>query len=204
MYATIWPHELGHSVAAYLFGCKANWWQTNMWLFVGTVFWALANYAEAFSYLVLNTLWLSSDMNMVVLESGVDRWLWLAFGLAAAVFVWKWLLGPLRSAADLLESPRVSRRMWLGIFAGYVGAISVAMGAARIVLLPPDQRQSSRRPATLRLLPLLTRLDQGLNRRVGTRNTAAAAAKTPRTARTIFFLFRMAGRSAGSFARERT
>jgi len=204
LYATIWPHELGHSVAAYLFGCKANWWQTNMWLFVGTVFWALANYAEAFSYLVLNTLWLSSDMNMVVLESGVDRWLWLAFGLAAAVFVWKWLLGPLRSAADLLESPRVSRRMWLGIFAGYVGAISVAMGAARIVLLPPDQRQSSRRPATLRLLPLLTRLDQGLNRRVGTRNTAAAAAKTPRTARTIFFLFRMAGRSAGSFARERT
>ena len=24
LYATIWPHELGHSVGAFLFGCKAN------------------------------------------------------------------------------------------------------------------------------------------------------------------------------------
>lgn len=30
LYLAIWPHELGHSLAAFLFGCKANWWQTDM------------------------------------------------------------------------------------------------------------------------------------------------------------------------------
>ncbi|HEX4803132.1 MAG TPA: hypothetical protein VFV14_06455, partial [Myxococcaceae bacterium] len=29
LYLTIWPHELGHSLVAYLYGCKANWWQTD-------------------------------------------------------------------------------------------------------------------------------------------------------------------------------
>ena len=30
MYATIWPHELGHSVVAYALGCKADPWRTDM------------------------------------------------------------------------------------------------------------------------------------------------------------------------------
>jgi hypothetical protein len=205
LYLTIWPHELGHSGVAYLYGCKANWWQTDTswllwsswagpvdypclqakggaalgltefagigvnlvllglapllgrwwrprpapgsagaWVLVATVFWALANYAEAFSYLILNTLWLSSDMKTVVLEAGVSRWAWLAVGLAAAVLVGRTLRGPLRSAAVLLEGARLSRRAWLVIFVGYVTAVSLAMGAARIVLTPPPSQ--ARRP----------------------------------------------------------
>jgi hypothetical protein len=201
LYVTIWPHELGHSVAAYLCGCKANWWQTytswflwdswagpvdyrclqvrgavaagvtdfagigvnlllvglapvvgqwwrsaaprgrvKAWVLVATVFWALANYAEAFSYLVLNTLWLSSDMKTVVLESGVSRWLWCSVGLALAVFIWRLFAGPMRSAADVLESPRVSAHSWLVIFTAYVAVVSLAMGAARIVLAPPPSQ----------------------------------------------------------------
>lgn len=31
---------------------------------------------EAFSYLVLNTIVLKSDMKTVVYESGVSRWVW--------------------------------------------------------------------------------------------------------------------------------
>ena len=30
LYITIWPHELGHSVVAYLYRCKANPWQTDV------------------------------------------------------------------------------------------------------------------------------------------------------------------------------
>lgn len=198
LYITIWPHELGHSVVAYLHGCKTNWWQTDVswflwdswagpvdyeclqskgaaalgltdfagigvnliliglallfgrwwdsrparrscgaWVFVGTIFWALANYAEAFSYLILNTLWLSSDMKTVVVASGVTRWAWSGLSVVAAVILWRMLLGPVRVAAALLQSPGVTDRTWLTIFAGYVAVVSLTMGAARIVLIPP-------------------------------------------------------------------
>jgi hypothetical protein len=198
LYGTIWPHELGHSVVAYLYGCKANWWHTYMswflwgswagpvdwhclkakgrlalgltdfagvgvnlsllglaplvgrwwrpsppagtiqaWLLAGTVFWALANYGEAFSYLILNTLWLSSDMKTVVLASRVSRWVWFAAGIAAAILAWMSLLRPLRAAAQVLASERVSAEGWLKIFAAYVILLSVAMGMARVVLKPP-------------------------------------------------------------------
>src|SRR5690349_17501240 len=29
LYLTVWPHELGHATGAYLYHCKANWWQTD-------------------------------------------------------------------------------------------------------------------------------------------------------------------------------
>ena len=29
LYLAIWPHELGHSLAAAHFGCKEHWWQTD-------------------------------------------------------------------------------------------------------------------------------------------------------------------------------
>jgi len=190
LYLTIWPHELGHSVLAYLWGCKQNWWQTKMswflwnsrggadyqcletrgasalvltdaagiavnlilfgaalllarcsrsqryqWLFVGSVFWALANYSEAFSYLVLNTLWLKSDMQTIVTQSGVSRWVWLFVGVAGAVVCGWALLKPTQGAAELLQSTRLSRRAWLSVFALYVTAIALTMAAARIVLM---------------------------------------------------------------------
>jgi hypothetical protein len=201
LYLTIWPHELGHSALAYLYGCKSNWWQTDMswylwdswsgpidddcllarsgaargltafagigvnflllglapligrwwhsdapkgspgaWVFVGTVLWALANYSEAYSYLIVNTLWLSSDMETVVLESGVSRSVWCGLGVATAILLWRMLIAPLRSAAALLESPRTSGRTWLVILVIYVVVISLAMGAARITLVPPRSR----------------------------------------------------------------
>lgn len=38
LYVTIWPHELAHSAMAYLWGCKANWWQTDMsWYLWGSL-----------------------------------------------------------------------------------------------------------------------------------------------------------------------
>ena len=190
LYLTIWPHELGHSVVAYLWGCKQNWWQTNMswflwnsrgggdytclatrgapallltdgagivvnlvllsaalflarwcgperyrWLFIGSVFWAWANYSEAFSYLVLNTLWLKSDMETIVRQSGISRWAWLMFGLVAAGVWGRGLKEPTQRAAELLQSARWSRRAWLWVFALYSIAISLTMAAARITLM---------------------------------------------------------------------
>jgi hypothetical protein len=34
LYLAIWPHEVGHALVAYLFGCKANWWQTSVTWFL--------------------------------------------------------------------------------------------------------------------------------------------------------------------------
>ncbi len=190
LYLTIWPHELGHSLAAYLCGCKANWWQTDVswflwgswggaidypclqaqqgpglfltdfagivvnlvllsvapvlgswwdpkapaWRFLPTVFWALANYAEAFSYLVLNTLWLKSDMETVVVTTGLSRWVWCAAGFCLAVVAGRALSGPVGRAASLLATPRLRAAAWRWALVFYVLVTGLAMGAARVVL----------------------------------------------------------------------
>ena len=190
LYATVWPHELGHSAVAFLSGCKANWWQTDTswflwgswggdidydclrarddaalgltelagtavnlilltltlvvarsrrlassrWLLVGAVLWALANYAEAFSYLVLNTVLLKSDMKTVVYESGVSRWVWSALGVLGAVVFARALAPPAQTAATLLATRHVSARTWAILFVLYTAAVGSAMGAARLVL----------------------------------------------------------------------
>ncbi len=193
---TVWPHEVGHSLVAYLFGCKSNWWQTDIswflwgsrggaidygclrarggtalglvefsgiavnimllalsaivgrwwrahlpasrsqypWLFLATFLWALANYAEAFSYLVLNTIWLKSDMLDVVTESGVSRWIWLSGGALSAALIARLLWQPAWRAAAILAASSGSRRLWLVSFALYVAVVSMVMAAARIVL----------------------------------------------------------------------
>lgn len=204
LYLTVWPHELGHASVAYLYCCKANWWQTDTswylwsswggrygahkidyeclraqggpalameefagiavnlfllgmaplvgcwgrsgparsgssgtrwpWLFLATFFWALANYAEAFSYLVLNTIWPKSDMESVVLESGVSRWLWVCLGTFLAVLAAKLLLKPARKAATILSGPTGSSSAWMGAFGLYVGVVGAVMAVARIRL----------------------------------------------------------------------
>ena len=192
LYATIWPHELGHSIGAFLSGCKANWWQTDTswflwgswggdidydclrarggpalgltefagiavnflllalaltvarsrrlatpsreWVLVGSVLWALANYAEAFSYLVLNTIVLKSDMKTVVYEAGVSRWAWCGAGVLGAIACARAMTAPTRSAAATLATPRMSSRTWAWLFALYTVAVASAMGAARLVL----------------------------------------------------------------------
>lgn len=206
LYLTIWPHELAHALAAYLCGCKSDWWRTGTswflwdswggtidygclrqkpgpclgltdfagigvnlvllglapvlgrwwradvqaasargWVFVATVFWALANYAEAFSYLILNTLWLESDMRTVVLESGVSRWLWLLVGMLGGAVLGRGLWSPIRRAATLLESSALSARGWRCVFIGYVAIISLAMAAARVTLKDPYRIGGHRR-----------------------------------------------------------
>ena len=190
LYATVWPHELGHSAVAYLSGCKANWWQTDTswflwgswggdidydclrarggaalgltefagiavnlalltltlvvarsrrlgssrWILVGAVLWALANYAEAFSYLVLNTVLLKSDMKTVVDQSGLSRWIWSALGVLGAVVFARTLAPPVQAAATLLATRHVPARMWAILFILYTAAVGSAMGAARLVL----------------------------------------------------------------------
>jgi hypothetical protein len=192
LYPTVWPHEVGHGVAPYLYGCKKNFWQTDTswfllsswsgkdiddnclqsrghaavawtafggtaanlvlllfllsvlwmsrrkvassWCFVTLFFWALANYAEAFSYLVLNTAWLKSDMATLVLESGVNRWTIFFAGLVLATAT-GWSLRPIaRKAAAMLATPYGSERRWRFGFVLYVALDALVMTAARVVL----------------------------------------------------------------------
>jgi len=196
LYLAVWPHEVGHSLVAFLCGCKANWWQTDTslllfgsqggaidygclgrsgrtalgmtefggiavnllllalaplvgrwwrknstagdsrwrWWFLATFIWALANYAEAFSYLVLNTLWLKSDMRTVVAASGINRWIWFGAGTLVATLVARWMLGPARRAADALATRRGPSEAWLRRFVVYAASASIAMAAGRIIM----------------------------------------------------------------------
>jgi hypothetical protein len=103
-------------------------------LVVWATLWALANYAEAFSYLVLNTVWLRSDMESVVVQSGLGRWVWFGGGLVGAVVCGGALAGLARRAALVLETPAIPARAWLWLLALYAGGAGVVMAAARAAL----------------------------------------------------------------------
>jgi hypothetical protein len=119
-----------------------GWWRSGLdvpvrrlhWVFLATFVWALANYSEAFSYLVLNTLWLKSDMSTVVAESGVSRWIWFAAGSVLGGLLARWLLHPARHAAASLARTAESSRAWLRSFIIYVLCSSVVMAIARGIL----------------------------------------------------------------------
>lgn len=189
LYPTVWPHEVGHGVAPYLYGCKKTFWQTDTswfllsswagkdiddnclqrrghaavawsafggvavnllllfallallwisqhkaarsWWFVTLFFWALANYAQAFSYLVLNTAWLKSDMQTLVIESGINRWIIFLVGLLLAITL-GWVLRPIaQKAAAMLATPNSSERRWHFRFVLYVALVGGVMTIAR-------------------------------------------------------------------------
>ena len=195
LYLTIWPHEMGHSVAAFLFGCKADWWRTDMsvylwsswagkvdyrcletkgstalgtvdfagiavnlfllalcpilggwyrgraavsgragWILLATVWWAWANYAEAFSYLIVNTAWLTSDMKTVVVATGIGRWVWFTAGVSAASAIGWLMWRPTKWAAAVLAAPQPARGWVPAVFPLYALVAGGAMSAARIVL----------------------------------------------------------------------
>jgi hypothetical protein len=192
LYPTVWPHEVGHSVAPYLYGCKKTFWQTDTswfllsswggkdiddnclqrrghaaaawtafggvavnllllfvllpvlwrshqkvassWWFVTLFFWALANYAEAFSYLVLNTAWLKSDMETLVTESGINRWIIFLVGLVLAVAMARVFRPIAQKAAAMLATPNSSERLWRFGFVLYVALVGAVMTAARVAL----------------------------------------------------------------------
>lgn len=143
--------ERGHAAAAWsafggtavnlllLFALLAVLWMSHRraasstW-FVTLFFWALANYAEAFSYLVLNTAWLKSDMETLVIESGVNRWIIFLMGLVLAVAM-AWVLRPIaQKAATMLATAYSSERLWRFRFVLYVAIVGVVMAAARVAL----------------------------------------------------------------------
>jgi hypothetical protein len=109
------------------------WRKRWPWWLAATVLWSLANYAEAFSYLTLNTLWLSSDMAGVVTATGTSRWAWLAAGLLGGGLIGRGLLPQARRSAASLAGDR-SARFWMGFFLAYTVGVMLAAAVNRIVL----------------------------------------------------------------------
>jgi hypothetical protein len=101
-------------------GTKRAWW------LAASLFWALANYGEAFSYLVLTTLWLKSDMAGVVAATGVSRWIWFAAGLPAAGLVARGLLPVARKTAATMAGAGGSAHFWKGFFLLYTAGVALA------------------------------------------------------------------------------
>jgi hypothetical protein len=114
------------------------WWRpagkAQTWWLAATLLWALANYAEAFSYLVLNTLWLKSDMAGVVAATGISRWIWFASGLLGAGLVAYGLLPVARKTAAALAGPGGSSRFYLGFFLLYTAGVGLVAAVNRVVL----------------------------------------------------------------------
>ncbi len=191
VYLAVWPHEIGHATAAWLYGCKADAWRTDTrwylagsqggaideeclarhgggaaaavalagiavnlllaglaalasrwcrsgtgvrWGLIATLLVALANAAEALSYLVVNTLWLEADMRIVVTATGVSRWIWTAAGIILGVLTARALAGPVRGASTALAGPGISERLWRWAFAAYALAVGLAAMFSRIFL----------------------------------------------------------------------
>jgi hypothetical protein len=104
------------------------------WGLVASVLVALANGAEALSYLVVNSLWLKTDMAIVVAAAGIGRWPWTVAGLIlGAVFV-RALAGPIRSASAALAGPGFPDRLWRWALIGYALAIGLAAVLSRMSL----------------------------------------------------------------------
>jgi hypothetical protein len=117
------------------------WWrpldekaETQAWWRAATLLWALANYAEAFSYLVLNTLWLRSDMAGVVAATGMSRWVAFAAGLLAAGLIAFGLLPVARKTAEAMAGPGRSPRFYQGFFLLYTAGVGLAAVVDRALL----------------------------------------------------------------------
>jgi hypothetical protein len=190
----VWPHELGHALAARLLGCRAGWWPSGVtpwlagsrpggidaaclaargrpavaavalagiaanlalaavaavaargparsvvyrWRRFGRalrlffLLLALANAAEALSYLVPNALWPRSDMATAIAAAGVGRLPWLAVGLALTAVAVRALGAPIRDTAAALDSPSLPARAWRWGFVLYALAVGAAAVASR-------------------------------------------------------------------------
>lgn len=114
------------------------WWrpagEARTWWLAATLLWALANYAEAFSYLVLNSLWLESDMAAVVAATGISRWIWFAAGVLGAGLIASALLPVARKTAAALAGSGGSPRFYLGFFLLYTAGIGFTAAVNRVLL----------------------------------------------------------------------
>jgi len=114
------------------------WWKPALrekrtWWLAATLLWALANFAEAFSYLVLNSLWLKSDMAAVVTATGISRWLWFVAGTLAAGLIARALLPVSKKAADGLAVSGGSAWFWRGFFVFYTAGVGLVAAVDRAV-----------------------------------------------------------------------
>jgi hypothetical protein len=105
----------------------------KLWTLVALLLWGLANAGEGFSYLVLNTIWLRSDMAATVGALG-GRWIFLGAGITGAAAVAGWLRGPVRTAAQRLASPGLPERFFRLAFALYALAVGVLAAIERVRL----------------------------------------------------------------------
>jgi len=115
------------------------WWrpaaaEKRTWWLAATLLWALANYAEAFSYLIFNTLWLKSDMAGAVAATGISRWIWFGAGMLAAGLTARGLLPVARKTASRMAVPDGSPRFYLGFFLLYTAAVGLAAAVNRALL----------------------------------------------------------------------
>ncbi len=92
---------------------------------------ALANAAEAFSYLLGSTLWPRADMRLVVAAVG-GRWAWFSCGVLGALLTVAALARPVRAAAEALASPRLPARRLQLFFVLYAALVTIAATVERI------------------------------------------------------------------------
>lgn len=128
-----------------LAGIAAKRTRIALWLHA----FALANYVEAFSYLVANTAIPRSDMLAVLAYSGIHNLVFAAAATAAAVAVGRPLFGALVAVARRLIPPR--RASILVALAA--GTVALGMFAARLPLtessVPPRSTQTNDHQAML-------------------------------------------------------
>jgi hypothetical protein len=117
-----------------------GWWRdlralrpAGRWLFILTLLVALANAAEAFSYLVGNTLWLRADMRLAVGAVG-GRSIWFVAGALGAGLVAGALRRPVRRAAEVLASASLPAGFFRLGFVLYALAVAAAATVERILI----------------------------------------------------------------------
>lgn len=111
-----------------------RWGRTAGTGFLFTLLWALANAAEALSYLVLNALWPAADMRLVIDAAGVGRWPWVAVGILLAAVIARALRAPVAKAAEALASSGLSAAFWRAALAAYPLAVGAAAVASRLAV----------------------------------------------------------------------
>ncbi|HEX4963253.1 MAG TPA: hypothetical protein VF173_20650 [Thermoanaerobaculia bacterium] len=115
------------------------WWRpsagkTRTWWLAATLLLALANFGEAFSYLIVNSLWFKSDMRGVVEATGASRWMWFGAGILGGALVARALLPQVRRTAGALAGPGGGASFWKGFFLLYAAAVGLAATVNRAFL----------------------------------------------------------------------
>lgn len=85
LYPTVWLHEIAHSIVAYSFGCKENWWSTDITPYLyrsfgGDIDYACLTNAHVFATAAVDTAGVVANlaaMGSALLISTASRGMWL-------------------------------------------------------------------------------------------------------------------------------